>query len=64
MLYCIWQGQKGLEINNPVRVRGVILSCGVANISSDHIVSTVGRISELKMVTSYWQKCISVLLPP
>jgi len=44
-------------MNNPVRVSGVILSCGVANISSDHIVSTVGRISNLKTVASYLAEC-------
>lgn len=53
VLYCIWRGQKGLEINNTVRVSGVMLSCGVANIASDRIVSTVGRISNQKLEVSY-----------
>jgi hypothetical protein len=52
VLCCIWRVEKGLEVNNTLRVSGVILSCGVANISGDHIVSSVGRISNLMMVAS------------
>ena len=54
----------GLEINNTVRVNVVILSCGVGNISSDQIVSTVGRISNLKMVASYLAESYQCVTAP